>query len=323
MSLITPKDDLLHTPPNDHYTWTETNWFGLMFIPEKRLQFDTYVWLHPNLKVAYSGFYVSKGIKKDQLAAEYYDFRSWLPFPEGDLDDYQLDNGLSVKILKPLSTYQIDYVDEARQTELHVIWDAIMPPVPFPMGEHLEQAGRVKGTLILKGEEHTVDCYSVRDHSWVFRPETPKMGRRPIAMINCGFNDDFAFCLTLPDSAYQRAGSSEESPGWLAQTAVTSSEFVPFCWVHKDGVTRQVRTATQRTIRDKDGFHPIRVEVEFVDDRDETYQVTGEIVNFLPVHWMQNNLISCCMTRFTCNGIEGWGNFSESLENDVVHDLLK
>jgi hypothetical protein len=323
MSRITARDDLLHTPPNDHYTWTETNWFGLMFVPEKGLQFDIYVWLHPNLKVAYAGLYVSRGIKKDQLAAEYWDFRSWLPFPEGDLDDYRLDNGLSIKILKPLTTYQLDYVDEARKTEVHVLWDAIMPPVPFPMGEHLEQAGRVTGRLVLDGEVHEVDCYAIRDHSWVFRPETPKLGRRPIAMINCGYDDGLAFCVTLPDLAYQRDSNSVEAPGWLTQAAAPDGGMVPFCWVHRDDVTRQIKSASQRTIRADDGFHPVRVEAEFVDDRDERYVVTGEIRNFLPFHWMQNNMISCCMTRFDCNGRQGWGNFSESLECDVVRRLLK
>lgn len=323
MSVITEKDDLLHTPPSDDYTWTETNWFGLIGIPEQGLQFEPYVWLHPNLRVAYAGLYVARGVKRDQLACEYFDFRSWLPFPTGNLNDYKLDNGLSVKIRKPLTTYQIDYVDAARRTELHVVWDATMPPVPFPMGEHLEQTGHVTGTLVLAGEEHAVDFFAVRDHSWVFRPETPKIGRRPIAMLNCGFDPDFSFCLTLPDSAYRRSGSSLEAPGWLTQASVTTPEFVPFCWVQKGSSIRQVRSAVQRTTRDPSGFRPTRVEAEFVDERNEKYTLIGEVVNMVPFHWMQNNLIRTCLTRYECNGRIGWGNFAESLENDVVHELLK
>ncbi|HKT72173.1 MAG TPA: hypothetical protein VJQ47_04735 [Steroidobacteraceae bacterium] len=322
MSIISAKDDLLHAAPNDHYTWTETNWFGLMAIPEERLQFEPYVWLHPNLKVAYAGFYAASGVKKDQLACEYWDFRSWLPFPAGNLDEYRLDNGLSVKILKPLTAYQIDYVDAERKTELHVTWDATMPPVPFPMGEHLEQTGRVRGALVLDGRERKVDFLSIRDHSWVFRPETPKMGRRPIAMVSCGFDPEFSVCLTLPDSAYTRSGAVTEAPGWLAQASVKPSEFVPFCWVQKGSSIRQVRSAWQRTTRDPTGFRPTRVEAEFVDDHDEKYTLTGEVVNMVPFHWMQNNMIRTCLTRFECNGRNAWGNFAESLENDVVRELL-
>jgi hypothetical protein len=324
MPIILEKDDLFHAPPNDTYTWTETNWFGMMFIPDKKLQFDIYVWFHPNLKVAYAGMYVMTGVKKDQLAAEYFDFRSWLPMPTGNLDNYALENGLSVKILRPLTTYQIDYVDAARSTELHVVWDAIMPPIPFPMGEHLEQAGRVTGTLKLNGEVHRVDCISIRDHSWVHRPETPKLGRRPIGFAACGFDDGTAFCLTLADSNYRVDGVANEAPPWLTQAAaLEANQIVPFCWVHKDGVSRQIRAADLRTRRDAAGWRPVGFELDFVDDQGVAYAVRGETENFYPFHWMQNNMITCCLSRFTCNGKHAWGAFFESMEGDVVHKLLK
>jgi hypothetical protein len=322
MPVILPSDDLFHTPPNDHYTWSETNWFGMMFIPQKRIQFDVYVWMHPNLKVVHAGMYISTGIKKDQLCAEYFDFRSWLPMPPGNLDDYTLENGLSVKILKPLSTYRIDYVDRERGVELHVTWDAIMPPVPFPMGEHLEQAGRVTGSLRLEAETHQVDCISIRDHSWVFRPETPKPGRRPIGFVACGFEDGSAFCLTIPDSGYVSTGAVLEAPRWLAQAAAPENTFVPFCWVHKNNVSRRIRSAKLRTIRADDGWRPIGFELDFVDDRDESYTVRGETVSFFPLHWMHNNMISSCLSKMTCNGQQAWGAFYESLEGDVVRKLL-
>lgn len=320
---ITERDDLFHQPPDDHYTWTETNWFGMMFIPDRRLQFDTYVWMHPNLKVVYAGFYVSSGVKKDQLAAEYFNFQSWLPMPQGNLDDYTLANGLSVKILKPLTTYRIDYVDAGRDTELHVVWDAIMPPVPFPLGEHLEQAGRVTGTLKLDGEVLDVDCISIRDHSWVHRPETPKLGRRPIGFVACGFDDGTAFCLTIPDSNYRLPGVTSEAPPWLTQADAPAMEYVPFCWVHKDGVTRRIRSAELRTLRADDGWHPRGFELDFVDERGERFDVRGVTESFFPLHWMQNNLITSCLSRFDCNGTQAWGAFYESMEGDVVHRLLK
>jgi hypothetical protein len=195
---IVAADDLFHTPPDKQYTWTETNWFGMMFIPEKKIQFDTYVWVHPNMKVVYSGLYAARGRLKDQLCADYYDYRCWLPMMEGNLDNYSLANGLSVKILKPLMTYQLDYVDAARGLEMHVIWDGIMPPVPFPHREHLEQAGRVTGTLKLNGETHQVDCISIRDHSWVHRPEIPNSDADPWAMLPVALTTAALFASPLP-----------------------------------------------------------------------------------------------------------------------------
>lgn len=320
---IVEADDLFHTPPDDNFTWTETNWFGMMFIPEKGLQFDAYVWTHPNLGVVFSGFYIMRGRKKDQLCAEYFDYRSWLPMPDGNLDDYSLANGLSVKILKPLTTYKLDYVDEARGVKLDVVWEAMMPPVPFPMGEHLEQAGHVTGTLLFEGETHRVDCRVVRDHSWVHRPETPKLGRRPIGFVACAFDDGTAFCLTTPDQNYTHDGVTSEAPPWLTQADAPASEFVPFCWVHKDGTTRQVRSVSLRTIREEDGWHPAAFEMDFVDENNESYVVRGKPRNFIPIHWMQNNIITSCLSEFDCNGQKAWGAFYESMEQDVIRNLLK
>ena len=79
----------------------------------------------------------------------------------------------------------------------------------------------------------------------------------------------------------------------------------------------------QKTVRDAGGLHPIRVYAEFVDDQNEKYTVTGEVVTMVPYHWMQNNLINTCLTRYECNGRVGWGNLGESLETDVVRQLLK
>jgi hypothetical protein len=323
MSALTAKDDLFHPVPDDHHTWTETNWFGMMFIPEKQLQFDLYAWFHPNLRCVYSFFYVSKGIKKNHLAADYFDSRCWLPMPKGNLDNYTLENGLSVKVLKPLMTYQLDYVDRARETELHVIWDAIMPPYLFPRGEHFEQAGRVKGTLRFEGEEHEVNCLVVRDHSWVHRPEAPKLGRRPIGFVACAFEDGTAFCLTIPDSNYKTSGNASEAPPWLTQTEAPPGEFVPFCWLHKDGGTRQIRSAKLTTRREADGFRPTRFHVDFVDERQERYVIQGETLTYYPLHQMQNNMFACCIARFSLNGVKAWGAYYEVMENDVVKALLK
>ena len=314
---------IFHAPPDNDFTWTETNWFGMMFIPEKQIQFDTYVWAHPNMRVVYSGLYAARGRVKDQLCADYFDYRCWLPMMTGNLDNYRLENGLSVKILKPLMTYQLDYVDAARGLEMHVIWDGIMPPVPFPMGEHLEQAGRVTGKLKLNGETHQVDCISIRDHSWVRRPENPKLGRRPMGYVACGFDDGSAFCFTISDGNYQYDGVTNEAPPWLEQADKPKMELVPFCWLYKDGAHRQIRKADLRVNRDANGWEPVTFELDFIDDHDEEYQVRGETVNFYPMHWMQNNMITCCLSKFDCNGQKAWGAFYESMEQDVIRKLLK
>jgi hypothetical protein len=198
-----------------------------------------------------------------------------------------------------------------------------MPPVPFPRGEHFEQAGRVKGVLKFEGEEHAVDCIVVRDHSWVHRPEAPKLGRRPIGFVACGFEDGTAFCLTIPDSNYKTEKVGFEAPPWLTQTDAPTSEFVPFCWIHKAGENRQIRSASLRTTRAGDGWRPASFDVEFIDERHEKHVIHGEVENYFPLHQMQNNIFACCLSRFNFNGIHAWGAFYEVMENDVVRNLLK
>lgn len=54
------------------------------------------------------------------------DHRVHLPMPEGNLDDYSLANGFSVKILEPLKRYRVDY-NSGTGTEVHLVFDALMP----------------------------------------------------------------------------------------------------------------------------------------------------------------------------------------------------
>lgn len=320
---IDERDDLFHPAPSKDYTWSETNWFGLMYVPEKGIQFDLYAWFHPNLGVAYSGFYASRGKLRDQLCADYFDYRSWLPMPSGNLDCYSLENGLSVKILEPLKVYQLDYVDADRGTELHATWEAIMPPVPFPMGEHLEQAGRVLGTLRLNGVNHDVDCMTVRDRSWVLRSEAPRLGRRPTHFVSCAFSDGTVVCLTLAGTDPRFDEGLETTPAWLAQDNRPATEFVPFCWVFREGTHRQVKAAQLRISREPDGFFPKAFEAHCVDDHGCEYALSGEIVNYFPLRWMQNNLFPCCMSKITCNEQTAFGTYAEMLEQDHVRKLLE
>ena len=93
--------------------------------------------------------------------------------------DFEWPTGVHIKVLEPLMKYAIDY-DDAPDLEVHLEFDAIMPPNPHPIGvapfikgTHLDQAGHVTGEMVLRGERIAIDCYSVRDRSWGPRP----MGR--------------------------------------------------------------------------------------------------------------------------------------------------
>ncbi len=63
---------------------------------------------------------------------------------------------------------------------------------------HLDQFGRVTGTLVLHGEEIPIDCYAMRDHSWWhLRPEQWK---------DNGGRSTYITGMASPDTAFFGAG---------------------------------------------------------------------------------------------------------------------
>jgi hypothetical protein len=311
--MITEKDDLLHKPTSNEYSWTETNYFGF-HLPDKRMNGEVYVWLHPNLKVASSGVYVWQGIKKNQLAAEYFDYRHFLPFPKGDLDDYELVNGLKIKTLEPLKKYRVDYVDEARKTEVHFIWEAIMPPEPYASGMHFDQAGKVDGTLILKGEEHKIDSFHTRDHSWGPRQEFPRVGIPPFAWVTGIFDRDFAFHIT---------GFDEPVPKALQYPGKDAGGRLEAGYVFRNGTTRKLLSAVKKTERGEDGLQPSKVYIELTDEQNNSYSIRGEVTALLPWHTWPNMLVFMCQTRWECEGKIGWGHVQDISQNDYVNQFIR
>ncbi len=85
----------------------------------------------------------------------------------------QARNSLKVKVLEPLTRYKIDYDKDGFVLDLE--WEAIGPMHELQTGDagqpatakfHIEQPGRMKGTIRRHGEEFSVDCFSMRDTSY-------------------------------------------------------------------------------------------------------------------------------------------------------------
>jgi hypothetical protein len=156
---VRPEDDFLHAPaPGAPAALTETSYFGFN-VPERNLNGEVYVWLHPALRVASAGVMVWSGTKRATLAAEYYDYRAWLPWPDGDLHDLALANGLRIRTEKPLERWTCTFADAARNTELLLHSSALMPPAAPARGGHLVQAVRTSGELVLHGERVPASRY--------------------------------------------------------------------------------------------------------------------------------------------------------------------
>ena len=52
--MVSKRDDLLHKPTSDDYTWTESNYF-IVHLPERRMNGHVYALFKSNLMVVVSG----------------------------------------------------------------------------------------------------------------------------------------------------------------------------------------------------------------------------------------------------------------------------
>ena len=182
---VTPADDSFHAPATDDPFWTETAWFGFS-VPERRMSGAVYPLFRPNQGVCSAGVYVwdDSGQELWQLP---YARNAWhAPMPDHDLRELRLLNGLEYDCVEPLTTYRVRYAD-ADEIALDLTFEALHPPHGIGLGSgsgHVDQAGRMTGTLDLHGERITVDCVEMRDRSWGVR--------RDHGMVRAGYHYGFA-----------------------------------------------------------------------------------------------------------------------------------
>jgi len=309
---VTPADDLLHaTPAGAPPAQTETSYFGFN-VPERNLNGEVYVWFHPSLRVVSAGLLVWRGFKRTTLAAEYFDYRTYLPWPDGDLDDLTLASGLRIRTEKPLERWTCDWKDSARNTELRLHASALMPPASPPQGGHLVQAVRTAGELVLRGEKIPIDGFFTRDRSWgAPRAEDP-FPIPPLGWMAGVFGADLAFHVSgFDDPAL--------APAWAGQYAIPRpGQSLRFGYVFRDGHVFGVTRMSRRTGRADDGIEPREVALEIDDSGGRTHQIRGEITSCLPWHVWPNVLTYFCQTRWTLGGRVGHGDVQDMNFGDHI-----
>jgi hypothetical protein len=172
---LSPADDALHQHSDDWWE-TETAWFSFN-VPERELG----GWLYNQVLQVQGACNGGAWVWDSSSAPALYEVNARglaLP-PDLDLRDATLPNGNSLRVLEPLTRYELRYRD-AGQLEVDLVFDAVMPPHshpvgagPFWKGRHFDQPGRVHGQITLHGERIAVDCYAGRDRSWGPRPLGP------------------------------------------------------------------------------------------------------------------------------------------------------
>ena len=171
-------DDRFHAANESPY-WNESSWMSLM-IPEREIHGWIYFHHRPNMKMSVGGVALWDPSGANIHDCLFYRRDDCLALPDGaDMFDFTLDNSLAVRTVEPLRAYH--YTFNNNGLEVDVVWKAIMEPEAFPLNElligwttdagtapvgHYDQAGRLRGTIVLDGERLEIDCYSMKDRSW-------------------------------------------------------------------------------------------------------------------------------------------------------------
>lgn len=290
--MSTHEYDNFHPPKDDDPFWTETSWWSF-YVPEKKLSCQLYPFFRPNQDVAACAVFLWND-EGDQVNNALYARQTWhLPLDGQPLHDLHLPNGLRYKCEQELTTYHLAYQDpDGEDVAVDVRFEAQLPP-NYDQHGHLDQPGRVTGTIRLDGEDITVDCSGFRDRSWGRRFE---FGRSMIK--HGGHHMGYAYATESPDHAFHA----------LAYDKGTGRCEVVHGYYVRDGQFSRL-VAGERYVDERDPVTgaPTRVRLEARDDLGRELSATGTCVNQFGLLLNPNVWTINCLVEWEFDGATSWG----------------
>jgi len=289
--VLTEADDGFHVPPNDDWSQLETNWVWF-FVPERKLGCWIYHFIRPTIGVDAGSIQVWDDSSWHHTEIPYYHQVLYGRHPaHSDLRDHTFSTGFRWTVLEPLERYRLRYNDPGI-CSFDLEWAAIMKPWAPPKGDppritHLDQWGRVTGTLVLHGETMAVDCYAMRDRSWQ---------------------------LTRPDGvASMTFWGGQIFNGWMAAAADANTAFFGTKWIVLDGHLSPVVESEVRRERDREHGFLRRIIITVRDEEGRELEAVGESVSRLIAPIPNTNVVSVnSLMDYRINGIQAWGDDQDS-----------
>ena len=296
-----------------HYALTETQYYGF-FVPERNIHCFTWVWCHPNLNVVTGGTMAWQGIKSRSQACELFDYRSFMSMDvfKDSFTRYKLDNGLEVDMEEPGKRFRLRYDDPVRNNSFDVVQSAVSDPMVWPTSNHFEQVMQCKGHIILRGERHEVDCFSVRDRSFgEYRVEESVADLPPVYWITGTFDETFSFCVVGMDDP-------EHDAFWKDEFAAPAGAALRFGWIIADGQKNAIRSASVRTEYDRHNLFVRKMEILIVDMSGREFVVSGEVGAAAPYEAWMNVRVPIALTHWTCGDRKGVGEIQSLQYTDFI-----
>jgi hypothetical protein len=299
-------DDGFHVPKTLDYFWTETNWFALV-IPDKKMTIQLYPFFQPNLDVCSAAVYIWDD-SGDQWWNCRYAKNFWhLPFPKQPLSDVQLPNGLRYKTLESLQKYRIGFdCPDGEDVHLDVTWEGVVPANRAASGIHMDQPGRISGTLMLDSQTIDIDGVGFRDRTWSPRTQFGQ-GVGPFASMGYTWGTS----LTSDDGFFLLSGNLNDQ--YMEYSLLDGILF-------RDGDVAKLKEATRTLVeRDADGC-PVATIIDVVDEKGRTAHIEGTNVNRFIVNLYPSLLVWECQTQWTMEGTKLVG---EDEDNWGIHDFRR
>jgi hypothetical protein len=294
-------DDGFHPPTDDDPYWTETSWYSF-YVPERRLSGALYPLFRRNLGICSTGVH----LWDDSASAAHeivYDRMLWhLPFPSDDLTDVTTASGLRYRTTEPGMRFELGYTDGG-ELEVDLTFAGVV--VPHYLGKaHLDQHGRVQGTLRLRGEEIAVDCLAVRDRTW---------SRRSDIEVNVGGG--------AHRGGYSH-GAASATEAFQSISAMSGDEdVVRGGYLVRDGELASVVKGSRRVVERSEAGHPVRVALELEDARGRTLQAEGRGHNAFAWQFTPGMFSWNCLTEWQWDGGTGWGEDHDNWSTSAWHSF--
>ncbi len=277
--------------------WNESVWFSVS-IPERHIHGMIQYYFRPNMGMLNGGPVLWDPSGNFQWNCLYYNWSHLQAMPAGaEKFDMTARNSLSVKVLEPLTRYKIDYDKEGFQLDLE--WQAIGPMHELKTGDagqsatakfHIEQPGRMKGTIRRHGQEFRVDCFSMRDTSY---------GARDYESLASGGY----FWGISADSSFHALCMGTARNGGREANCIGG-------YIMKDGEMASMASG-KRTILEYGQFGPSKVMFEGTDKLGRTMRATGIVDPGLIFTGYTDHSVVWSLTEWDWEGVTHWGDNQE------------
>lgn len=300
-----PAADRFGDGATDDPYWNENSWFSLS-IPERRIHGLIQHFFRPNMNILNGGPVLWDPSGTSQWDCLYYNWSHLQAIPPGaEKFAVTARNSLSVRVLEPLARYKIDYDKEGFQVDL--LWQAIAPPHRMETGDpdqaktaafHVEQPGRMTGTIRRHGETFPIDCWSMRDcSSGPYDTE-----RWPTGGYFWGIGETGAF-LTL---CLGKRREAKTMGGFLL----------------RDGEMASLASG-RRTVLEYGRFGPSRIRFEGTDVLGRTIAATGEVDPGLVFTGYTDHTVIWSQTRWQAEGASFLGDNQEFYPSEDFRRIVR